>query len=209
MSLKMAAKTISPFAKAKAVFTREGGTLRMSEAIKLGLSRRVLYAMLEAGEVERVSRGIYRLADLPSLGNPDLVTVALRVPRGVICLISAAAYHDLTTQIPHKVDVALERGAQIPRVEFPPIRVYRFSRIALNSGIEVHELDGVKVRIYSREKTVADCFKYRNKIGMDVALETLREWWDKRDGATVQDLLDQARHCRVATVMMPYVESLL
>jgi predicted transcriptional regulator of viral defense system len=204
----MVTKMKSSVEKARAVFVREGGTLRMSEALRLGLSRRALYTMLDEGVVERVSRGVYRLADLPLLGNPDLVTVALRVPKGVICLISAAAYHDLTTQIPHRVDVALERGAETPRIDFPPVRVYRFSKKPFREGIEVHELDGVKVRIYSPEKTVADCFKYRNKIGMDVALETLKEWWKKR-GRNLQHLFEQARNCRVDKVMMPYVEALL
>ncbi len=198
----------STIEKAKTVFRRQGGAMRMSEALRRGLSRRTLYKMLEVCEVERVSRGVYRLASLPSLGNPDLVTVALRVPRGVICLISAAAYHELTTQIPHKVDVALERGAEIPRIDFPPIHAYRFSKKSFSEGIEVCELDGVNVRIYSPEKTVADCFKYRNKIGMDVALETLREWREKRS-RNLQHLLEQARNCRVEKVMTPYLEALL
>ena len=208
MSREMATKEKNSIENAIAVFVRKGGILRMSEALRLGLSRRTLYALLDAGEVERVTRGVYRLADLPVLGNPDLVTVALRVPMSVICLISAAAYHDLTTQIPHKVDIALERGSETPRIDFPPVRVHRFSQKPFREGVEVHELDGVKVRIYSPEKTVADCFKYRNKIGMDVTLETLKEWWGKRS-RNLQPLLEQARNCRVDKVMTPYIEALL
>jgi len=194
--------------KAKAVFLRHGGTLRMSEALRFGLSRWTLYALRDSGMVERISRGVYRLTDLPPLGNPDLVTVALRVPRGVICLISALAYHDLTTQIPHEIHVAIERGAEKPRIDYPPVHFYRFSGKAFTSGVDIHELDRVKVKIYNPEKTIADCFKYRNKIGMDVTLEALRLWRQRR-GATVEILMRQARICRVEAVIRPYLEALL
>jgi predicted transcriptional regulator of viral defense system len=198
----------SALGKAGAVFRRAGGTLRMSEALRRGLSRRALYAMRDTGSVEQISRGVYRLKDLPPLGNPDLVAVALRVPKGVICLISALAYHDLTTQVPHEGHVAIERGSEKPRIDYPPVRFFRFSGRAFREGVKTHKIDGVRVRIYSPEKTVADCFKYRNKIGMDVALEALRLWRQRR-GARVEALLTQARNCRVEQVMRPYLESLL
>jgi predicted transcriptional regulator of viral defense system len=196
------------FDKARRIFKEAGGTLRMSEALHQGLSRWTLYTMLEQGIVERISRGVYRLSELPPLGEPDLVTVAARVPSGVVCLISALAYHDLTTEVPHEVHLALQRGAEAPRIRHPPVRIYRFSGQAYSSGIEIHELDGVSVRIYSPEKTVADCFKYRNKLGLDVALGALRSWRAK-EGVTVQGLLDQARVCRVEKVLRPYLEALL
>lgn len=180
----------------------------MSEALRRGISRRTLYAMRDAGIVERISRGLYRLADLAPLGNPDLVTVALRVPRGVICLVSALAFHNLTTQVPHEVSLAIGRGWEKPRIDYPPVRFYRFSGPAFHTGVEIHRLDDVDVRVYSPEKTVADCFKFRNKIGLDVALEALRDWRDQRRGSP-DVLLEMARVCRVESVLSPYLQALL
>jgi len=180
----------------------------MSEAIGLGLSRKTLYAMRDAGELEQMARGLYRLRHLPRLGNPDLVTVAKLVPQGVVCLLSALAYHELTTQVPHEVYVALEKGAEAPRIAYPPVRLFWFSGPAFREGIEVHKVDGVPVRIYSPEKTIADCFKFRNKVGMDVVVEALRLWRERR-GRHVQTLIANARHCRVERVIRPYLEALL
>ena len=180
----------------------------MGQALRRGISRWRLYRMLDEGVVERLSRGVYRLVDLPAPGDPDLVTVAMRVPRGVVCLVSALAFHDMTTEVPHEVYLAIRRGGKAPRIEHPPVRVFRFSNGAFNSGIETHELDGVPVRIYSPEKSVADCFKYRNKLGLDVALEALRSWREGK-GGSVEELLGQARACRVETVMRPYLEAVL
>jgi len=195
------------FKAASQIFHRHGGTLRMSEAIRSGISRRTLYAMRDTGELERLSRGVYRLASLPRLSAPDLVTVASRIPNGVVCLISALAFHELTTQVPHAVDVAVVRGTEKPRVNYPPVRVYWFSGEAFDSGIETHALDGSKVRVYSKEKSIADTFKYRNKIGMDVALEALRTWRSQRR-PHVERLLGFARICRVERVIRPYLEAM-
>jgi predicted transcriptional regulator of viral defense system len=164
--------------------------------------------MRDAGTIERLSRGVYRLAGMPPLGNPDLVAVALRVPEGVLCLLSALAVHELTTQIPHEVHVALKRGAEPPRLEHPPVRVFWFTGAAFTSGIERHVLDGIDVRVYGAAKTVADCFKYRNKIGLDVALEALKLYLRKKR-VRPDDLMRSARVCRVEAVMRPYVEALL
>jgi predicted transcriptional regulator of viral defense system len=189
-------------------FRERGGILRAAEAIRLGVHPRTLYAMRDAGTIERLSRGVYRLASMPPLGNPDLVAVALRVPEGVLCLLSALAVHDLTTQIPHEVHLALKRGAEPPRLEHPPVRVFWFTGEAFTSGIERHVLDGVGVRVYGAAKTVADCFKYRNKIGLDVALEALKLYLRKKRGLP-DDLMRSARACRVESVIRPYVEALL
>lgn len=178
----------------------------MSEALAAGLNRRNLYALRDAGTITQLSRGVYRLASLPELEAPDLVTVAARVPDGVVCLISALAYHELTTQIPHAVDIALPRGAEKPRIEYPPVSFHWFSGLAFTSGIETPTVDGQKLRVYSAEKSVADAFKYRSKLGLDVALEALRTWRGRR-GAVVQRLLEQARVCRVERVMRPYLEA--
>ena len=196
------------FKKARYIFLRHGGVLRMSEALYAGIHRRMLYSMLEAGVIEQLSRGLYRLADLPPFGNPDLVSVSLKIPNGVICLISALAYHEITTQVPHEVYVALDRGTEAPRLNHPPLRVFWFSGKAFTVGIEKHKIDGVPVRIYSAEKTIADCFKYRNKIGLDTAIEALK-LYRERKRFKGDDLVKFSKVCRVEKVMRPYLEALL
>jgi predicted transcriptional regulator of viral defense system len=193
---------------AKQIFRRHGGVLRTSEAIRLGIHPRTLYAMRDAEVLECLSRGLYRLSDFPPLGNPDLVAVALRVPAGVICLISALAYHELTTQIPHEVYLALPRGAEPPRLDHPPVRIFWFTGKAFAEGIDKHEVDGMPMRIYGVEKTLADCFKYRNKIGLDTAVEALKRYVSSRR-VDVDKLMTYARICRVEKVMRPYLEALL
>ena len=179
----------------------------MSQALAAGVRRSDLYALRDSGALTQLSRGVYRLASLPELEAPDLVTVALRVPSSVVCLISALAFHELTTQIPHAVEVALARGAERPRLDYPPVRYHWFSGSAFNSGVETRTIDGAKVRIYNAEKSVADAFKYRNKLGTDVAVEALKTWRARR-GARIETLLEQARICRVERVMRPYLEAL-
>ncbi|MDY6954517.1 MAG: transcriptional regulator, partial [Thermodesulfobacteriota bacterium] len=151
---------------------------------------------------------VYRLANSPPLGNPDLVTVATRVPGGVICLISALSFHELTTQIPHEVHVALPRGAEEPRLGHPPVKTYRFTGEAFTEGVEAHELDGVSVRIYGPEKTLADCFKFRNKVGLDTAVEAVR-FYRQRRNVKADDLMRYAAICRVNKTIRPYLEALL
>jgi predicted transcriptional regulator of viral defense system len=164
--------------------------------------------MRDSGALEIVSRGVYRLADGSPLGNPDLVTVATRIPGGVVCLISALAFHELTTQIPHEVHVALPRGAKEPRLDHPPIKTYRFTGDAFTKGVEAYELDGVSVRVYSPEKTLADCFKFRNKVGIDTAVEAVRFYRERRS-VKIDDLMRYAAICRVKTIIQPYLEALL
>jgi predicted transcriptional regulator of viral defense system len=197
-----------PFEKETKAFNRGGGVLRTSAALRAGIHPRRLYQMRDSGVVERLGRGLYRLADLPPLSNPDLVTVAGKVPAGVVCLISALAYHEITTQIPHEVQLALPRGAEPPRLEHPPLRVFWFSGRAFTEGIERHKVDGIVMRVYSPEKTLADCFKYRNKLGLDTVLEALRLYRTRRR-TKVDQLMRFARVCRVEKVMRPYLEALL
>jgi predicted transcriptional regulator of viral defense system len=199
--------TVRAFEREVELFRQHGGGLRMSEALRLGVNRRTLYAMRDAGVVEPVSRGLYRLAALEPLAHPDLITVAKRVPQGVLCLISALAFHELTTQVPHMIDVALERGKTKPRLDYPPTHFVWFSGPAFHQGIETHELDGVPVRIYDPEKTLVDCFRYRNQLGMDVVLEALRLWRDQ--GRRKLDvLLRYARMRHVERGMRPYLEAM-
>ncbi len=195
--------------QARRVFTRHGGMLRTSEAIRLGVHPMVLYELRDRGDLERVGRGIYRLSTKEPLTSPDLVPVAMRVPRGVICLISALAYHDLPTQVPHAVDLALPGHAQVPKIDGIPIRVSWFSEPSFSAGIDVVHIDSVPVRIYSAEKTITDCFKYRNKIGLDVAIEALRTYKQKKRKPDMQALTRFAQLNRVFRVMRPYLEALV
>jgi predicted transcriptional regulator of viral defense system len=206
--LNIAGNIIMPFEKETKAFNRGGGVLRTSAALRAGIHPRRLYEMRDSGVIERLGRGLYRLADLPPLGNPDLVTVAAKVPAGVVCLISALAYHEITTQIPHEVHLALPRGAEPPRLEHPPLRIFWFSGSAFTEGIERHKVDGIVIRVYSPEKTLADCFKYRNKLGLDTVLEALR-LYRTRKRTEVDELMRFARVCRVEKVMRPYLEALL
>src|SRR5262245_40312285 len=192
---------------AESLFRRYGGMLRASKAVALGIHPRTLYRLRDENRLVAVSRGLYRLADMPDLSDPDLVSVATRVPQSVICLISALAFHEITTEIPHEVSIALPRTLKRPRLDHPPLRVFWFSGESLTEGIEEHKIDGVKVRVYGPEKTVADCFKFRNKIGLDVAIEALK-LCRERKGATPRKLLHYARICRVERIMRPYLEAL-
>ncbi|NLV96203.1 MAG: transcriptional regulator [Desulfovibrionales bacterium] len=191
--------------QAENIFRSHGGQLRMSEAIEHGISRYMLYSLRDKGIIEQISRGVYRLAELPPISNPDLVTVGLRFPNAVICLVSALAYHEITTQIPHVVFVAVPRSSRPPFLGYPPLSVHRFSDPAFGAGIEEHQIDGVSIKIYSPEKTLADCFKFRNKIGMDVVLEAWK-LYKVRKQVNLKKLLEYAKICRVKKIMLPYLE---
>jgi len=198
----------SRFDRAVGIFKKHGGILRTAQALRAGIHPGTLYAMRDSGALEVVSRGVYRLANSPPLRNPDLVAVATRVPGGVICLISALAFYELTTQIPHEVHVALPRGAEEPRLDHPPIKTYRFTGEAFTEGVKVHKLDGVSVRIYSPEKTLADCFKFRNQVGLDTVMEAVRFYRERRS-IKVKDLIRYAGICRVKKIIRPYLEAIL
>lgn len=193
---------------AKKIFQRHDGILRTGEALSQGIHRRTLYAMRDEGVLERLDRGLYRLADLPPLSDPDLVTVARKIPQGVICLISALHFHNITTQIPHAVSIAVNRGTEPSRLAFPPIQIYWFSGDAFTAGVEQHSIENTMIRVYSAEKTLADCFKYRNKIGMDTVLEAL-ELYRERMKPKPRKLIEFARICRVEKTMRPYLEATL
>jgi len=194
--------------RVRAVFQKHGGVLRMADALRAGVHRRTLYAMRDAGQLETLARGLYRLADAEPPSNPDLLTVAAKVPHAVVYLISALAFHEMTTQVPHEVWLGVPRNSEPPRLDYPPIRVVRLSPGPYGAGIETHELDGVRVKIYCREKTIADCFKHRNEIGLDTVLEAVRLY--KAQGRVdVDALLRYAAVCRVARVARPYLETLL
>jgi predicted transcriptional regulator of viral defense system len=193
--------------RAQEVFRQRGGILRTGDALALGIHPRTLYRMRDEGVVDQISRGVFRLSSLPGLAHPDLVAAALRVPRGVVCLVSALAHHEATSEIPHEVQIALPRKTKAPKVDYPPLRVFWFSDAALSEGVETAVLDGVGVRIFDLPKTVVDCFRFRNKLGLDVAVEALGQAI-KRKGVQPAEVLRYARLCRVERVMLPYLEAL-
>jgi predicted transcriptional regulator of viral defense system len=208
MTAETAERDAPDVRKAIAAFRRHGGILRMADALQAGVLRRTLYAMRDAGRVEALARGLYRLTDAPPLSHPDLVTVAAKVPHGVVYLISALAFHEMTTQIPHAVWIAVPRNSEPPRLDYPPIRSVRLSPAPYEAGIETHPIDGVTVKVYSREKTLADCFKHRGEVGLDTVLEAVRMY--KAQGRVdVDAILRYAAVCRVARAARPYLESLL
>ena len=187
---------------------RELGILRSRDLARHGIAREYLARLVRAGLLERAGRGLYVLPDAELTEYHSLAEAAKRVSDGIVCLLSALRFHDLTTQAPFEVWLALPPTARRPRPASPPLRIVRFSGPTLTKGVEEHVIEGVRVRVYNPAKTVADCFKYRNKIGLDVALEALRETWRARR-ATMDDLWHYAEICHVATVMRPYLESLI
>jgi predicted transcriptional regulator of viral defense system len=190
------------------IFQDHNGILRTQQAIHYGIAPRTLYQMRDAGVILRVSRGIFRLADAELNANTDLIQVSSKIPKAVVCLISALTFHNLTTQIPHQVYIALPVYAEKPRLEYPPLRIFWLSKMVYTVGIENHKLDGIPVKIYGIEKTIADCFKFRNKIGLDVALEALKEY-RRSDGFDVETLLTYARIDRVEKTIRPYLEAMI
>lgn len=194
--------------KATALFRQHGGVLRTAEAIRLGIHPRTIYEMRNSGLIEQIGWGLYRLSSLPPLSSPDLASASLQVPGGVICLISALAFHDITTQVPHEVYMALPRGAKRPRIDYPPVRIFWLSGKAFSEGIETRMVDDIQIRVYSPEKTIADCFKYRNKIGLDVAVEALKLHLQhkKKD---INKVVYYSRICRVEKVILPYIEAII
>jgi predicted transcriptional regulator of viral defense system len=187
--------------------TRQMGIIRPRDVEAEGIHREYLLRLYRAGELVRVGRGLYALPGAQTSEAVSLAEVAKRVPGAVICLISALQFHNLTTQIAHRVWIAIENRKWEPKFDFPPLELVRFTGRAFSFGIEEHEVNRVSVKVYSPAKTVADCFKFRNKIGMDVAIESLRETLSSRK-ATIDELWEAAKVCRVANVIRPYLEAI-
>ncbi len=184
------------------------GPLRVSEAERrYGIKPSELYALEARGEVERLARGMFVAAGRPPLVQPDFAIVCQRAPRAVVCLVSALVFHEMTDERPYWIDLAVRRGDYRPNAAWPPLRSHSFSPASHASGIETYTIDGVDVKIYSREKTLADCFKFRHRIGKDVMLDALHQYCAGR--RRVGELMRQARICRVAKVIEPYLETAL
>lgn len=196
--------------KTRSLFKKQGGILRTHEALSLGIHPKTLYQMRDAGELRLLDRGIYLLVDDDiDIRHIDLIAAYKRLPKGVICLLSALAFHNLTTQIPHAVYIAYQQDWRKPKITYPPVKIFRYSEATYEDGIELHQINTLKIPIYSASKTVVDCFKFRNKIGLDIAIEALRDYWQQYKNASVDEMLKHAKICRVAQVMSPYIDAII
>jgi len=188
-------------------FRQYGGVLRTGQALIRGIHPAALYSLVESGQLTRLARGLYRLADAQEFSNPDLAVVASKAPDSVVCLISALSFHGITTQVPRAVYLAVPRGRYAGlRLRTPPVKIYRFDAASFDQGIENHRIDGVTVRIYGVARTLVDCFKYRNKLGQDIAIEALR-FARERKRISNREILHFARLLRQVRVIGPYLES--
>ncbi len=184
------------------------GVLRPRDLDEYGIPRIYLRRLHDRQLMQRVGRGLYVLADAKATEHHTLAEACKRVPHGIVCLLSALRFHEITTQAPFEIWMAIDEKAWLPKVEYPTMKFVRFSGSALNEGIEEHEVEGVTIKVYNPAKTVVDCFKYRNKIGIDVAIEALRDCRRQRK-CTVDQLWYYATICRVTKVMKPYLEAVV
>ncbi|MGE3567286.1 MAG: type IV toxin-antitoxin system AbiEi family antitoxin domain-containing protein [Gammaproteobacteria bacterium] len=187
---------------------REKGLLRPLDLVGAGIPRIYLTRLTNSGELERAARGLYRLPERPPSDHDGMALVAARVPQAVFCLLTALHFHELTTQTPDAIWIAMPRGSHAPRLEHPTVKMVQFSGAGYERGIEVFERARTPIRVYGIAKTIADCFKHRSKIGLDVALEALKDAWSRRQ-VTADELWDYARQMRVASVMRPYLEAVV
>ena len=185
---------------------RQKGMLRPGDLRDVGAARVVLTRLTASGQLEKVGRGLYRLPGINASEYETLSAVATRVPQAVFCLLTALQFHGLTTELPRQVWLAMPRGSHVPKIDYPPVKMVQFTGEAYAEGVEVFERDQVGLRVYSVAKTVADCFKHRNKIGLDVALEALRDARAQKK-ASAGELWRFAKICRVANAMRPYLEA--
>jgi predicted transcriptional regulator of viral defense system len=183
------------------------GIARLAELRDAGVTAATVSRMERDGEVLRLARGLYQLPDATLDAHHSLAEAAKRVPKGVVCLVSALAFHDLTDQLPRQIWIAIRQRDWPPKADGAPIRLVRFTDRLLGEGVETHSIEGVPVKVFGVAKTIADCFRYRNKIGLSVAIEGLRETLRQRK-ATAGEIARQAEHGGVATVIRPYLEAL-
>lgn len=187
--------------------TQQQGLIRPCDLAARGLPRVMLTRLVRQARLCRVGRGLYALPERVVSEHTGLAELACKYPLAVVCLLSALRVHDLSTQAPFEIWLAIPNKARAPRLDYPPLRVMRFSHACLNEGIDIRLIDGVSVRLTNVARTVVDCFKYRNKIGLDVAIEALQEAW-RAKRVSMDELWHYAKLCRVANVMRPYMESL-
>lgn len=193
--------------KTRSLFEKHNGYLRASEAFANGIHPRDFYALRDQGEIEVVTRGIFRLTSMPKLESPGLFAVGIKVPHGVICLQSALEFHKLLQSQQSEISVALVKGSEKPQIRDLPLKFYLISEPAFSAGIEIQKRDHIDLRIYSPEKALVDCFKFRKKIGLDICLNALQNWW-KSENKKPQRLFEFSKICRMENVIRPYLELL-
>lgn len=189
-------------------FMNHGGVARFSVILKEGFHPDSLSTLKKEGKIEKIARGLYRIANYTPGPYPDLVIASLQVPKGVICLLSALTFHEATNEIPRCVDIAIPQRTYANKIKYPPVRFYRFASKAWHAGIEERELEGHKIKIYCLAKTIADCFKFRNKIGVDVAREALKVAITEKN-TKPKEIIEYAKVCRVDSVIKPILETML
>ncbi|MBU0881258.1 MAG: type IV toxin-antitoxin system AbiEi family antitoxin domain-containing protein [Candidatus Omnitrophica bacterium] len=189
-------------------FNTHGGIVRFSSILKAGFHPDDLMTLIKEDKAEKIARGLYRLTHYTFGSHPDFVITSLQAPKGIICLVSALAFHEATSEIPHVVDIAIPVGARANKIKYPPIRFYHFAAKAWGSGIEDHRIEGHKVRIYGLAKTIADCFKFRNKIGIDIARDALKVALSEK-GIKPKEIMQYAKICRVDRIVKPILEAIL
>jgi len=187
---------------------KKGGLASYAEIIDAGFHKAILKAVLNSGQIQKIDRGLYRLSDGSTLSSPDLVAVSIKIPKGIVCLLSALAFHEATNEIPHYVDIAISRGAHANKMKYPPVRFYRFASNAWKAGIEEHEIEDHKIKVYNLAKTIADCFKFRNRIGADVARDALKVAVTEK-GIKPKEIIQYAKICRVDSIVTPILEAMI
>ena len=188
-------------------FQNHSGVVRFSAILRAGFHPDSLMALEKEGKVERIARGLYRITNYTPGSHPDLVIASLQAPRGVVCLLSALSFYEATSEIPKCVDLAIPQGTHANRIKYPPVRFYRFVSRAWKAGIEEREVEGHKIKVYSLAKTIADCFKFRNKIGMDVARDALKVAVTDKE-IKPKEIMHYAKICRVDSILKPILEAL-
>jgi predicted transcriptional regulator of viral defense system len=189
-------------------FKKHGGVVRFSAIIKAGFHPDTLKVLEKEGKIEKVTRGLYRVSGYTFGPYPDLVIASLQAPRGIVCLVSALFFHEVTNEIPGCVDIAIPASTRANKINYPPVRFYRFSAETWNAGVEAHQVEGHKVRIYNLAKTIADCFKFRNKIGINIARDALKIAIAEK-GIKPHDIMTYAKICRVVRIIKPILETMI
>jgi len=187
---------------------KRGGMVSYKEIIKAGFNKAFLRGNLDSGRIQKIDRALYRLSNSFTLSNPDLAAVSIKVSKGIVCLLSALAFHEATSEIPQYINIAIPRGVHANKINYPPVKFYRFSFKSWEAGIEKHEIEEYQIKVYSLAKTVADCFKFRNKIGMDVAREALKIAITEK-GVLPKEIMQYAEICRVDNIIKPILEDML
>lgn len=187
---------------------KKGGMASYSEVIEAGFNKIILKTSLISKRIYKIDRGLYRLSEGDSLSYPDLVATSIRISNGVVCLISALSFHEATNEIPQHVDVAIPRGNHANKIKYPPVKYYRFNPKTWKVGIEEHKMEGYKIRVYNLAKTVADCFKFRNKVGVEVARDALKIAVSEKN-IKPKEIMRYAKVCRVDRIIKPMLEVML